>query len=307
MTDFNIIVNEDYHADRVYLASLRDILVNGVKRADRTGVGTIGVFGQQQRYDLTKGFPLLTSKRIYTKGVIGELLFFLTGRTDNQWLNDRNINIWNEWAKDDGDLGPIYGYNWRYFGADYISQHDRDNGVNPGGFDQISKTLNDLKNNPFSRRHIVSAWDPNLVDAMALPPCHTMFQFYVTPDADGNPYGLSCQLYQRSRDSLLGSPFNIASYAALTHLFADLVGLVPLDFIHTTGDAHIYLNHLDQVQEQLSRINDLPAMPTLKINHPIPVNELNLNDPKIFEAYQVSDFVFENYHPHPAIKAPIAV
>lgn len=295
------------HADTVYLNLIEDILEKGAERKDRTGVGTIGIFGSQQRYDLTKGFPLLTTKKVYTRGVIGELLFFLTGRTDNKWLTDRKVNIWSEWADERGDLGPIYGYEWRYFGADYISQEERDGGVHPGGIDQIAILLKNLKENPFSRRHIVSAWHPGFVDAMALPPCHTMFQFYVTPDGDGNPYGLSCQLYQRSMDTFLGCAFNIASYAALTHLFADLVGLVPLEFVHTSGDAHIYLNHLEQVQEQLSRRNELYPLPKLTINHPAPVEELDLSDPKIFEKYSIEDFVFEGYKSHSAIKAPIAV
>lgn len=297
----------DYHVDKVYLSSLKNILDNGIVRKDRTGVGTIGVFGSQEHYDLTKGFPLLTTKKVYPRGVFGELIFFLTGRTDNQWLNDRNIHIWDEWSKEDGDLGEIYGFQWRFFGADYISQKERDNGVHPGGYDQISKVLNDLKNNPFSRRHIVSAWNPPALDNMALPPCHTMFQFYVTPDEDGKPYGLSCQLYQRSRDTFLGSPFNIASYSALTHLFADLVGLKPLSFVHTTGDAHIYLNHLEQVKEQISRENDIRKMPTLKINHPVSLGEIDLNDPKIFDKYTPECFELIGYDPLPAIKAPIAV
>lgn len=234
-------------------------------------------------------------------------MFFLTGRTDNQWLNDRRVSIWDEWAGEDGDLGPIYGYQWRFFGADYISQEERDSGVEPGGFDQIARVLHDLKHNPFSRRHIVSAWNPPALDQMALPPCHTMFQFYVTPDADGKPYGLSCQLYQRSNDYLLGCPFNIASYAAITHLFADLVGLVPLEFVHTSGDAHIYSNHFEQVKLQLSRRDEIRALPQLKINHPVAVKDLDLSDPKIFEAYTPDHFELIGYNPHPGIKAPIAV
>lgn len=295
------------HADLIYLQGMEHILAHGVKRADRTGTGTVGVFGMQQRYDLTKGFPLLTSKRVYPRGVFGELVFFLTGRTDNQWLNDRKVNIWNEWAAEDGDLGPIYGYQWRHFGADYVSQAERDAGAEPGGVDQIAKVLDSLKNNPFSRRHIVSAWEPTSVDEMALPPCHTMFQFYVTPDAEGNPWGLSCQLYQRSADYLLGVPWNIASYAAITHLFADLVGLKPLEFVHTMGDAHIYSNHFDQCQTQLARMNELRPLPELKINHPVPVGQLDLSDPKIFEAYTPDSFELIGYDPHPGIKAPIAV
>lgn len=296
-----------HHVDNVYLDSLEDILERGTKREDRTGVGTISRFGGQQRYDLTKGFPLLTTKRVYTRGVFGELLFFLTGRTDNQWLTERKVHIWDQWAGDDGDLGPIYGFQWRFFGAPYMSQEERDAGGHPGGVDQIATVLKSLKENPFSRRHIVSAWNPELIDSMALPPCHTMFQFYVTPNEKGEPYGLSCQLYQRSMDTLLGCPFNIASYAALTHLFADLVGLKPLEFVHTQGDAHIYLNHIDQVKEQLSRRKDLRPMPTLRIDHPVPLDQVDLSDPKLFERYTPESFVVEGYDPHPAIKAPIAV
>lgn len=295
------------HADIVYLSQMERILRDGIPRSDRTGTGTVGIFGSQQRYDLTKGFPLLTSKKVYPRGVFGELVFFLTGRTDNGWLNERNVHIWDEWAGKGGDLGPIYGYQWRYFGADYISQRERDNGVTPDGVDQIAKTLHDLKHNPFSRRHIISAWNPLAVDEMALPPCHTMFQFYVTPDSDGNPYGLSCQLYQRSNDYLLGCPFNIASYAAITQLFAELVGLKPLEFIHTSGDVHIYSNHFEQCETQLLRINDLRRMPTLKINHPVPVKDLELSDPKIFDLYTPDSFELIGYYPHPAIKAPISV
>lgn len=295
------------HADLVYLGGMEHILEHGVTRTDRTGVGTKGVFGLQQRYDLTEGFPLLTSKRVYPRGVFGELIFFLTGRTDNQWLNERRITIWDEWAGEDGDLGPIYGFGWRFFGAEYMSQAERDAGAHPGGVDQIAKVLHDLKHNPFSRRHIVTAWNPPLLDEMALPPCHTMFQFYVTPDAEGNPWGLSCQLYQRSADWLLGVPWNIASYAAITHLFAELVGLKPLEFIHTTGDAHIYSNHFEQCETQLSRRGELFPLPELKIHHPVPVGEVDLSDPKIFEAYTPESFELIGYQSHPAIKAPIAV
>lgn len=295
------------HVDTIYLDGLEHILNEGTVRGDRTGTGTKSVFGTQQRYDLRAGFPLLTTKRIYTKGVFGELLFFLTGRTDNKWLNDRQVTIWDEWQDENGDLGPVYGYQWRFFGAEYVSQADRDRGIHPGGVDQIAQLLKGLKENPWSRRHMVSAWNPEQVDQMALPPCHTMFQFYVHPDSDGNPYGLSCQLYQRSMDYGLGCPFNIASYAALTHLVADLVGLTPVEFVHTTGDSHIYLNHLDTLTEQLSRRSDIRPMPTLKIKHPVPLEELDFSDPSIFEHYQVSDFVVSDYSPHPAIKLAISV
>lgn len=299
--------HDSTHVDIIYLSQMDYILKNGVSRADRTGTGTVGIFGSQQRYDLTKGFPLLTTKRVYPRGVFGELLFFLTGRTDNGWLNEHKVNIWNDWASEDGDLGPIYGYQWRHFGADYVKQEARDGGVIPGGVDQVAKTLNALKKDPFSRRHIISAWNPEALDEMALPPCHTMFQFYVTPDANGAPHGLSCQLYQRSADYLLGVPFNLASYAAITQLFAELVELKPLEFIHTMGDAHIYSNHFEQCNTQLSRIGELRPMPELKIHHPTPVENLDLSDPKIFEAYTPDNFEVIGYNPHPGIKAPIAV
>lgn len=295
------------HVDEVYLDGLERILRDGVERGDRTGTGTKSIFGMQQRYDLHEGFPLLTTKRIYTRGVFGELLFFLTGRTDNNWLKERRVHIWDEWEDENGDLGPVYGYQWRNFGADYVSQQDRDNGVDPGGVDQIAQLLKNLKENPWSRRHIVSAWNPEQVDQMALPPCHTMFQFYVHPDSDGNPYGLSCQLYQRSMDYGLGAPFNISSYAALTHLVGDLVGLTPVEFVHTSGDAHVYLNHVEGLEEQLARRGQHRPMPKLEINHPVPVEELDLSDPSIFEKYSVEDFVVNGYDPHPVVKLPISV
>lgn len=304
MQNFNKPTN---HADVVYLSLMKEILDNGVSRADRTGTGTLGLFGSQQKYDLTQGFPILTSKRVYPRGVFGELLFFLTGRTDNQWLNDNKVTIWDEWAGEDGDLGPIYGYQWRHFGAEYTPQNKRIHGQPVGGFDQIADLLKNLKENPFSRRHVISAWNPPQLEQMALPPCHTMFQFYVTPDEEGKPYGLSCQLYQRSNDYLLGCPFNIASYAALTHLIADLVGLKPLSFVHTSGDVHIYSNHLEQCKLQLSRSNDLFDLPSLHIDHPVPVEELDLSDPSIFEKYTPDSFALSGYNSHPAIKAPISV
>ncbi len=492
-------MNIAHHVDTIYLASLKHILSEGVKREDRTGTGTIGVFGYEARYDLQEGFPLLTTKRVYTKGVIAELLFFLTGRTDNTWLNDHGTRIWDEWrrpytltrplvkiprtsklspnkpefsydtlltyrrnpkllaldfsildiedqklfflwcdlmeecyfsknatkksravfmdeqwhdpkrfiadvktiphwwykrnnwenfrlsreffktnhygpnvsvwlsneehirykkdhpvrVKDevgnvttaflhipqemkifsnteiaknfpqvtflkskkslyrhalipDGDLGPIYGKQWRAWGGDSLEDGTISGSV-PGHVDQMTQLLKDLKHNPFSRRHIISAWNPAQIGDMALPPCHTMFQFYVTPDAEGMPWGLSCKLYQRSADVGLGVPFNIASYAALTHLLADLIGLIPLEFIHSFGDMHIYLNHLDQVNEQIGRENDLRPMPTLTINHPVPVNEIDVSDPHLFDRYSVEDFVITGYNPLPAIRMPVAV
>lgn len=295
---------QDGHADVIYLKLMDDILKNGTPRKDRTGTGTIGIFGSQQKYDLTLGFPILTSKRVYPRGVFGELLFFLTGKTNNNWLNDHGISIWDEWAAPDGDLGPIYGYQWRHFGAEYVKGAS-DYPI--GGFDQVAELLKNLKEEPFSRRHIISAWNPSQLEDMALPPCHTMFQFYVTPDETGKPYGLSCQLYQRSNDYLLGGPFNIASYAALTHLIADLVGLVPLEFVHTSGDVHIYSNHFEQCATQLSRSNELFDSPKLVINHPVSVGELDLSDPAIFENYTPESFVLVDYSSHPAIKADISV
>lgn len=307
MRDFE--EKKKYHADDRYLDGLQYVMDHGVQTMDRTGVGTVSVFEMQNRYDVTQGFPLLTSKKVYPRGVFGELVFFLNGRTDNQWLNDRRIHIWDEWAGENGDLGPIYGYQWRYFGADYISQKDRDNGVMPvGGVDQIMQVIHDLKNNPYSRRHIISAWNPVQTDDMALPPCHTMVQFKVFPGEDGKtPTWLSCSLKQRSADKFLGEPFNIASYAAMTQLFAELVGLKPLEFVHNMGDAHIYMNHFDQVAEQLSRRENLPDMPELKIHHPFDINTINLGDSRIFEKYEPEMFEIINYNPLPSIKAPVAV
>lgn len=294
------------HADLTYFSLLEEILEEGVERKDRTGVGTLGIFGAQRRYDLRAGFPLLTSKKVYTRGVFAELLFFLQGRTDNAWLNERKVHIWDEWQDAQGDLGPVYGFQWKHFGAPYVSQEARDRGVHPGGVDQIKNLLRDLQANPYSRRHLVSAWNPEQLDLMALPPCHTFFQFYVTPDEEGNPEGLSCHLYQRSADTFLGVPFNIASYAALTHLFADLLGLQARDFVHSFGDAHIYLNHREQVQEQLSRRNSLPPMPTLTIQHPEGV-ELTPEGNVDFSLYVPESFQVEDYAPLPPIKAPVAV
>ncbi|WP_257477231.1 thymidylate synthase [Acidipropionibacterium jensenii] len=267
-----------------YLDLLRRILDEGARREDRTGTGTLSVFGHQMRFDLRAGFPLVTTKRIYTRAVFGELLWFLRGDTNIGWLHDNNIHIWDEWADEKGDLGPIYGHQWR-------SWPDPDGGT----IDQIARVIEQIRTNPWSRRHIVSAWNPAEVDQMALPPCHTMFQFYVTAGESGQPEWLSCQLYQRSGDTFLGVPFNIASYALLTHLVAQLTGLRPLEFVHTLGDAHIYLNHLDQVHEQLSRT-------------PRPLPRLVLNpDIGSIDSVELSDIAVADYHPYPAIKAPIAV
>jgi thymidylate synthase len=265
------------HPERQYLALLAEILEHGVKREDRTGVGTLGVFGRQMRFDLAKGFPLLTTKKLHRKSIILELLWFLRGDTNVRWLQERGVSIWDEWADADGELGPVYGKQWRSWAA-------------PDGraIDQIAGVVESLKTNPASRRHIVSAWNPADVDDMALPPCHCLFQFFV---ADGR---LSCQLYQRSADAFLGVPFNIASYALLTLMMAQVVGLQPGEFVHTFGDAHLYLNHLDQARLQLSR-------------EPLPLPTMQLADKRDLFAFEYEDFTLEGYKAHPAIRAPIAV
>ena len=257
---------------------LQHILDNGTKKEDRTGTGTISVFGYQSRYDLSKGFPCLTTKKLHLRSIIVELLWFLQGDTNIKYLKDNKVSIWDEWADENGDLGPVYGHQWRSWPS------------NDGGtIDQITKLVDQLKNNPDSRRLIVSAWNVADVDNMALPPCHTMFQFYV---ADGK---LSCQLYQRSADVFLGVPFNIASYALLTMMLAQVVGLEAGEFIHTLGDAHLYSNHLDQAKLQLTR--DCRPLPTMKINP----------DVKDIFSFQLEDFELTNYDPHPHIKAAVAV
>ncbi len=295
-----------------YLDLLQHVLKNGVKREDRTGVGTIGTFGYQMRFDLSENFPLLTTKKVFTRGIIHELLWFIKGETNIKYLVDNNVRIWNEWpfqhylkeqgledkypkysdtwsekmqefvekiktdndfAQKWGDLGPVYGKQWRDF----------------NGVDQIKNLIEGINNEPHSRRHIISAWNPVDVPKMALPPCHCLFQFYVS---EGK---LSCQLYQRSCDIFLGVPFNIASYSLFTMMVAQVCGLKPGEFVHTLGDAHIYLNHLDQVKEQLSR--EPKSLPTMKIN---PAKK------DIF-SFTIDDFELEGYDPHPTIKAPIAV
>ncbi|HVC12662.1 MAG TPA: thymidylate synthase [Burkholderiales bacterium] len=261
-----------------YLELLEHVLKNGARKSDRTGTGTLSVFGRQMRFQLQESFPLLTTKKLHLKSIIYELLWFLRGDTNVRWLRERGVTIWDEWADAHGELGPIYGYQWRHWQA-------------PDGrsIDQIAQLLESLRTRPDSRRHIVSAWNPADVDRMALPPCHALFQFYV---AEGR---LSCQLYQRSADLFLGVPFNIASYALLTLMVAQVIGLAPGEFVHTLGDAHLYLNHLDQAREQLTRAP-----------RPFPRMQLNPEVKDLF-GYHYEDFTLIDYHPHPAIKAPIAV
>ncbi len=263
---------------RQYLDLLQHVLDHGAKKEDRTGTGTLSVFGAQLRFDLALGFPLVTTKKVHLKSIIYELLWFLRGETNVRWLQEKGVTIWNEWARADGELGPVYGYQWR-------------NWPTPDGrhIDQISQVVQQLKTNPDSRRIIVSAWNVGQIEEMALPPCHAFFQFYV---AEGK---LSCQLYQRSADLFLGVPFNIASYALLVLMLAQVCDLEPGEFIWTGGDCHIYSNHLEQVQTQLAR--EPRAWPTLKINP----------DKKDIFAFEYEDFVLEAYDPYPGIKAPVAV
>ncbi len=269
--------------EQPYLDLLREVLETGVDRADRTGVGTRGVFGRQMRFDLSAGFPLLTTKRVHFKSVVLELLWFLQGSTNVRWLQERGCTIWDEWADADGELGPVYGRQWRSWAT-----------PDGGSIDQIARLVEGLKTNPYGRRHVVSAWNPADVDDMALPPCHCLFQFHVTP-VDGGPGRLSCQLYQRSADIFLGVPFNIASYALLTHMVAQVTGLEVGDFVHTLGDSHLYLNHLEQAELQLSR--QPRAAPRLRLNPAVT---------DLF-AFAAEDVALDGYDPHPAIKAPVAV
>ena len=261
-----------------YLDLLRRIRQEGVIKHDRTGVGTQSVFGHQMRFDLSEGFPLLTTKKVHLKSIIYELLWFISGDTNVRYLQDHGVTIWDEWADENGDLGPVYGHQWRSWPA-------------PDGrsIDQLSQVIDQIRHNPDSRRMLISAWNPGEVDKMALPPCHCLFQFYV---ADGK---LSCQLYQRSADTFLGVPFNIASYALLTMMIAQISGHQPGEFIHTTGDTHIYRNHFEQVDLQLSR-------------EPRPLPKMLINpDVKEIEDFRYEDFNLEGYDPWPAIKAPVAV
>ncbi len=263
---------------RQYLDLMRDILENGTRKTDRTGTGTLSVFGRQMRFNLQEGFPLVTTKKLHIRSIIVELLWFLRGDTNIKFLHDHNVTIWDEWADAQGNLGPVYGYQWRSWPS-------------PDGqsIDQISRVIDQIRNKPDSRRHIVTAWNPADVDKMALPPCHALFQFYV---ADGK---LSCQLYQRSADFFLGVPFNIASYSLLTHMVAQQTGYEPGEFIWTGGDVHLYTNHIEQARLQLTR-------------EPYPLPQLRLlRKPDSIFDYCLEDFEIVNYQAHPAIKAPIAV
>ena len=263
---------------RQYLDLMRHVLEHGTQKSDRTGTGTLSIFGHQMRFDLSHGFPLVTTKKCHLRSIIHELLWFLQGDTNIRYLKENGVKIWDEWADENGDLGPVYGHQWR-------------NWPKPDGghIDQIARVLHDLKHNPDSRRIIVSAWNVADLDKMALAPCHAFFQFYV---ADGK---LSCQLYQRSADIFLGVPFNIASYALLTLMLAQVSGLKPGDFVHTLGDAHLYSNHLEQTREQLAREP-----------RPLPTMQLNSAVTDLF-AFKFEDFELQGYDPHPAIKAPVAV
>lgn len=264
--------------EQPYLDLMREVRDDGVTKADRTGVGTKSVFGRQMRFDLARGFPVLTTKKLHLRSIIHELLWFIAGDTNIGYLRENKVRIWDEWADENGDLGPVYGYQWRSWPA-----------PNGAAIDQLAKVIEAIRNNPDSRRHIVTAWNPAQVEDMALPPCHALFQFYV---ADGR---LSCQLYQRSADIFLGVPFNIASYALLTHMIAQVSGLAAGEFVHTLGDAHLYLNHLEQVETQLARTPLDP--PRLKLNPAID---------DIFD-FRFDDIELLDYKSHPSIKAPIAV
>ena len=270
-------ITEAGRGERQYLDLLNDIIDKGASRGDRTGTGTLSVFGRQMRFDLADGFPLLTTKRLHLKSIVVELIWFLRGLTNVRWLQDRGCTIWDEWAAADGELGPVYGKQWRSWAT-------------PDGrtIDQLTEVVRSIRQNPESRRHIVTAWNPADVDDMALPPCHCLFQFYV---ADGR---LSCQLYQRSADVFLGVPFNIASYALLTHMIAQVTHLKPGEFVHTLGDAHLYLNHLEQAQLQLTRTPY--RFPVLRLPH----------RDDLFQ-FEPEDVVIDGYRAHPGIRAPIAV
>lgn len=261
-----------------YLDLMQHVLDRGHRKTDRTGTGTLSVFGWQMRFDLDAGFPLLTTKKLHTRSIIHELLWFLQGDTNIRYLKENGVSIWDEWADESGDLGPVYGKQWRRWQT-----------ADGRSIDQISQLIDGIRRNPDSRRHLVSAWNPGEIDGMALPPCHALFQFHVAGDR------LSCQLYQRSADIFLGVPFNIASYALLTMMVAQVCGLRPGDFVWTGGDCHLYLNHLDQAREQLARIPR--TLPVMKINP----------DVRDIFGFRFEDFTLEGYDPHPHIKAPVAV
>ena len=271
-------MNPSASGEQQYLELLAHVLERGARKTDRTGTGTLSVFGAQMRFDLAGSFPLLTTKKLHLKSIVHELLWFLSGDTNVRRLQERGVSIWDEWADANGELGPVYGYQWRH----WTTAQGRE-------IDQIAQVVDSIRRNPDSRRHIVTAWNPGDVGRMALPPCHALFQFYV---AEGR---LSCQMYQRSADMFLGVPFNIASYALLTRMVAQVTGLLPGEFVLALGDAHLYLNHLDQAREQLAR-------------EPRPFPRMNLN-PAVTDifAFRYEDFTLEGYAPHAAIKAPIAV
>lgn len=289
-----------HHVDQTYFDLINDVLSNGVEKTDRTGTGTISVFGRQARYDLTKGFPILTSKRVHWKSVVGELLWFLQGNTNIKWLKENGISIWDEWADKDGNLGPVYGKQWRawesidkdaFINSDNLSEAELHHGLfyKPTETDQVKEVIQQIKTNPDSRRLIVSAWNVGDIPQMALAPCHTMFQFYVV---NGK---LSCQLYQRSCDLGLGWSFNVASYALLTHMIAQVCGLGVGEFVHTFGDLHIYSNHVEALKQQLHRT-------------PYPMAHLLLNERvKDIDSFTLDDIKIMNYQHHPSIKLPVAV
>ncbi len=263
---------------RQYLDLLNHVLEQGIKKEDRTGTGTLSIFGHQMRFDLQEGYPLLTTKKLFLKGIVYELLWMLRGETNIRYLTEHGVHIWDEWADEQGELGPVYGAQWRSW-----------EGAGGKTIDQIAWVIEEIRNNPDSRRLVVSAWNPSSLDDMALPPCPTLFQFYVSGGR------LSCQLYQRSGDLFLGVPFNIASYSLLILMVAQVTGLAPGEFVHTLGDAHLYLNHLDQAREQISRTPR--ALPTMKLNPEVG---------SIFE-FKYEDFELRGYHPHPHIKAEVSV